>query len=33
MPEKPGSVKLVHGEGRARKELAEVLEERGYKVI
>lgn len=31
MPEKPGVVKLVHGESRARKVLAEVLEGRGLR--
>jgi len=32
MPEKPGAVKLVHGENGARQALKEVLERRGYKV-
>jgi metallo-beta-lactamase family protein len=32
MPEKPGAIKLVHGETHARKVLAEVLEGRGYEV-
>ena len=32
MPAKPGAVKLVHGEGRAREALAAVLGESGYKV-
>jgi metallo-beta-lactamase family protein len=33
MPEKPGAIKLVHGETQARAALAEVLENRGYAVI
>lgn len=33
MPDKPGAVKLVHGEGRAREALAAVLEDRGYNVL
>ena len=32
MPEKPGSIKLVHGEIKARTVLADVLEKRGYTV-
>jgi metallo-beta-lactamase family protein len=32
MPEKPGAVKLVHGEHGARQALKEVLERRGYKI-
>ncbi|BBO72947.1 MBL fold hydrolase [Desulfosarcina widdelii] len=32
MPEKPGAIKLVHGEGGARRALAEVLEKQGYTV-
>lgn len=32
MPEKPGAIKLVHGEKHARGALAAVLEKRGYKV-
>ena len=32
MPEKPGAVKLVHGEEPARTTLAEVLAGRGYEV-
>jgi len=32
MPGKPGSIKLVHGEGGARRALADVLEKRGYTV-
>ncbi len=32
MPDKPGAVKLVHGETQARGALAEVLEKRGYAV-
>jgi metallo-beta-lactamase family protein len=32
MPEKPGAVKLVHGEAAARQALAEVLGQRGYAV-
>jgi len=32
MPEKPGAVKLVHGEGRARRALAGLLEKQGYNV-
>ena len=32
MPEKPGAIKLVHGEGKARKVLGEVLEKRGYAI-
>jgi metallo-beta-lactamase family protein len=30
MPEKPGQIKLVHGEPKAQKVLAEKLEEEGY---
>ncbi len=32
MPEKPGAIKLVHGEGSARSTLKDVLEKRGYTV-
>jgi metallo-beta-lactamase family protein len=32
MPEKPGAVKLVHGEAQARAALAGVLEKRGYTI-
>ena len=32
MPEKPGAIKLVHGESHARLKLGEVLEKRGFKV-
>ncbi len=32
MPEKPGSIKLVHGETKARKALAEILTRKGYKI-
>ena len=32
MPEKPGAIKLVHGEETARTTLAEILEGRGYEV-
>jgi metallo-beta-lactamase family protein len=32
MPEKPGAVKLVHGENGARQTLGEILERRGYRV-
>ncbi|MBC2712038.1 MAG: MBL fold metallo-hydrolase [Desulfosarcina sp.] len=32
MPEKPGAIKLVHGEKQARNTLAEVLANRGYNV-
>ena len=32
MPEKPGAVKLVHGEDQARQALAVMLEKKGYKV-
>ena len=32
MPEKPGRIKLVHGEPKARKALAAKLVERGYEV-
>jgi metallo-beta-lactamase family protein len=32
MPEKPGAVKLVHGENGARQALGEILERRGYRV-
>jgi len=30
MPEKPGKIKLVHGEANAQKALGKVLFERGY---
>ncbi|MBW1720272.1 MAG: MBL fold metallo-hydrolase, partial [Deltaproteobacteria bacterium] len=30
MPEKPGKIKLVHGEPKAQRALAEVLERKGY---
>jgi len=32
MPEKPGKIKLVHGEPKAQRALAEVLEKKGYNV-
>ena len=32
MPEKPGKIKLVHGEIKAQRALASVLAEKGYKV-
>jgi metallo-beta-lactamase family protein len=32
MPEKPGSIRLVHGEARARKALGERLRAVGYQV-
>jgi metallo-beta-lactamase family protein len=32
MPEKPGAIKLVHGEKRAQAVLAEVLTKKGYKI-
>ena len=32
MPEKPGKIKLVHGEPKAQRVLAEVLEKKGYNV-
>ncbi len=32
MPDKPGAVKLVHGEEEARKGLGEELEKKGYNV-
>ena len=32
MPEKPGAIKLVHGETQARGVLADVLAKRGYTV-
>ena len=33
MPEKPGAIKLVHGEGKAMKVLGEMLEKRGYNIF
>ncbi|MDP2106560.1 MAG: MBL fold metallo-hydrolase RNA specificity domain-containing protein, partial [Desulfobulbaceae bacterium] len=33
MPQKPGTIKLIHGEAAARNTLGEKLRERGYNVI
>ena len=33
MPDKPGAIKLVHGDRNARTTLANVLEERGYNIV
>jgi hypothetical protein len=32
MPQKPATIKLVHGETRARRALAGALKEKGYQV-
>jgi metallo-beta-lactamase family protein len=33
MKQRPGRIKLVHGEKKAQQTLAEVLEDRGFRVV
>jgi metallo-beta-lactamase family protein len=33
MKQRPGRIKLVHGEKKAQQSLAEVLEDRGFRVV